>query len=604
MNYPFENDTERIEKRIAEKSVFSEKNRTFLIRVIILIAAFLLSFSGILLCNATLSTQQIAHVNNTTEAVGTVLGIVIVLLCTAGLAVKNILYVSVLQRVHEFAQLRAIGATYQQIKSVVKKERDKIAKPCIVLGTVIGFLVNIVLPLHFYWIPSIVCAVISGIFIWIITALAFQAPAKMAASTSPIEAQHTQATNYFRSVGAKRKLTPIRIGWMYCRANRKKAAYTFLSLIMSGILMFGVFSILNAINPERLASQPYQGNSDVFVLLNSTADEESTYDLMKSTPFTEEQKQKLYNISGVKDVYELYMLDGILTNSEGEKFELSIENAVNPETFKNEIVEGMQPSHELQNGAIPVAINRQSPYYQKLNMQLQVGDYLPYIIDTGYGQKEVALVVSGFVENSDTGLVIYTSGENMKSLSEMNCTLAWYICLDDNGKDVATEIIKEIFIDDDRVDVSGFADDVMALEDYFHNAKVIITVLVVLISLFSFINMLNTSITNAIARRHDYALLEATGMTKLQLRKVQQSESFIYLVGSFIGSCILGIPIGLLLCTQISKIPGLSYFEYHFPVLFVFLYLAAVVMVYHVVSVYQKKSLQQHSIIERIRTIG
>ena len=604
MNYPFENDTERIEKRIAEKSVFSEKNRTFLIRVIILIAAFLLSFSGILLCNATLSTQQIAHVNNTTEAVGTVLGIVIVLLCTAGLAVKNIFYVSVLQRVHEFAQLRAIGATYQQIKSVVKKERDKIAKPCIVLGTVIGFLVNIVLPLHFYWIPSIVCAVISGIFIWIITALAFQAPAKMAASTSPIEAQHTQATNYFRSVGAKRKLTPIRIGWMYCRANRKKAAYTFLSLIMSGILMFGVFSILNAINPERLASQPYQGNSDVFVLLNSTADEESTYDLMKSTPFTEEQKQKLYNISGVKDVYELYMLDGILTNSEGEKFELSIENAVNPETFKNEIVEGMQPSHELQNGAIPVAINRQSPYYQKLNMQLQVGDYLPYIIDTGYGQKEVALVVSGFVENSDTGLVIYTSGENMKSLSEMNCTLAWYICLDDNGKDVATEIIKEIFIDDDRVDVSVLADDVMALEDYFHNAKVIITVLVVLISLFSFINMLNTSITNAIARRHDYALLEATGMTKLQLRKVQQSESFIYLVGSFIGSCILGIPIGLLLCTQISKIPGLSYFEYHFPVLFVFLYLAAVVMVYHVVSVYQKKSLQQHSIIERIRTIG
>ena len=604
MNYPFENDTERIEKRIAEKSVFSEKNRTFLIRVIILIAAFLLSFSGILLCNATLSTQQIAHVNNTTEAVGTVLGIVIVLLCTAGLAVKNILYVSVLQRVHEFAQLRAIGATYQQIKSVVKKERDKIAKPCIVLGTVIGFLVNIVLPLHFYWIPSIVCAVISDIFIWIITALAFQAPAKMAASTSPIEAQHTQATNYFRSVGAKRKLTPIRIGWMYCRANRKKAAYTFLSLIMSGILMFGVFSILNAINPERLASQPYQGNSDVFVLLNSTADEESTYDLMKSTPFTEEKKQKLYNISGVKDVYELYMLDGILTNSEGEKFELSIENAVNPETFKNEIVEGMQPSHELQNGAIPVAINRQSPYYQKLNMQLQVGDYLPYIIDTGYGQKEVELVVSGFVENSDTGLVIYTSGENMKSLSEMNCTLAWYICLDDNGKDIATEIIKEIFIDDDRVDVSVLADDVMALEDYFHNAKVIITVLVVLISLFSFINMLNTSITNAIARRHDYALLEATGMTKLQLRKVQQSESFIYLVGSFIGSCILGIPIGLLLCTQISKIPGLSYFEYHFPVLFVFLYLAAVVMVYHVVSVYQKKSLQQHSIIERIRTIG
>ena len=37
-----------------------------------------------------------------------------------------------------------------------------------------------------------------------------------------------------------------------------------------------------------------------------------------------------------------------------------------------------------------------------------------------------------------------------------SCTLAWYICLDDNGKDVATEIIKEIFIDDDRVDAVSY----------------------------------------------------------------------------------------------------------------------------------------------------
>ena len=60
-------------------------------------------------------------------------------------------------------------------------------------------------------------------------------------------------------------------------------------------------------------------------------------------------------------------------------------------------------------------------------------------------------------------------------------------------------------------------------------------------------------------------------------------------------------PIGFLLCTQISKIPGFSYVEYHFPVLFVFLYFAAVIMVYNLVSIYQKKSLYQQSIIDRIR---
>ncbi|MGI6008228.1 MAG: response regulator transcription factor [Ruminococcus sp.] len=47
------------------------------------------------------------------------------------------------------------------------------------------------------------------------------------------------------------------------------------------------------------------------------------------------------------------------------------------------------------------------------------------------------------------------------------------------------------------------------------NPKQVLTrqmVLTVLVSLFSFINLLNTSITNAITRKHDYALLEATGM--------------------------------------------------------------------------------------------
>ena len=124
MNYPFENDTERIEKRIAEKSVFSEKNRTFLIRVIILIAAFLLSFSGILLCNATLSTQQIAHVNNTTEAVGTVLGIVIVLLCTAGLSKIFFMYLYC----NEYMNLHNYGQSAQHTSKLNQWSRKNVTK--------------------------------------------------------------------------------------------------------------------------------------------------------------------------------------------------------------------------------------------------------------------------------------------------------------------------------------------------------------------------------------------------------------------------------------------------------------------------------------------
>ena len=47
----------------------------------------------------------------------------------------------------------------------------------------------------------------------------------------------------------------------------------------------------------------------------------------------------------------------------------------------------------------------------------------------------------------------------------------------------------------------------------------------VLICLLAFVNLLNTCITNTVIRRHDYALLEAAGMTKVQIYQTQNAET-------------------------------------------------------------------------------
>lgn len=123
MILPFENDTHRVERKIAYHSLAANKQRNFLSGIIIFAAALLLSFATILLCNATIDTQIISRVNNVQEMVGVILGIAVVLLFTAGIAIKNIMYISVLQRTREFAQLRTIGATYRQIKAIIHNER-------------------------------------------------------------------------------------------------------------------------------------------------------------------------------------------------------------------------------------------------------------------------------------------------------------------------------------------------------------------------------------------------------------------------------------------------------------------------------------------------
>ena len=58
----------------------------------------------------------------------------------------------------------------------------------------------------------------------------------------------------------------------------------------------------------------------------------------------------------------------------------------------------------------------------------------------------------------------------------------------------------------------------------FITPKIIVTAVMVLICLFAFVNLLNTCITNTVIRRHDYALLEAAGMTKVQIYQTQNAE--------------------------------------------------------------------------------
>ena len=145
------------------------------------------------------------------------------------------------------------------------------------------------------------------------------------------------------------------------------------------------------------------------------------------------------------------------------------------------------------------------------------------------------------------------------------------------------------------------ADDTAALEEYFHNAETVIGILVGVIGLFSFLNLLNTCITNAMSRRHDYALLEATGMTGRQIQQAWRVENLSYLLGSFLGSCLLGIPLGIFLCSRIARISGIFYIKYRFPFTFVLLYCIAAALVYGIMTIYQNWDYRQAPVVERIR---
>lgn len=605
MNLPFDNDTGTVVKKLVQAESEANKRRNLLAGIIIFFASLLLTFSSVLLVNAALATQIISRVDNARGTITVIFAIAVVLLVTSGLAIKNIMYISVLQRTQEFAQLRTLGATYRQIIAVVNGERRRLAWKFTVGGVLFGLLCNVALPLRFYWLPGILCAVFSGAFVWFIVFCSFRTPARQAASVPPAAAlkrEQVYRCSGRRSAGGH--ITPQSMGRNYFRSDRKKAGYTLFSLILSGVLMFTVFSVFSSIDIEMLVRRSYYADSDLYLKLASTASEDSTYNLMRDSPFTESLRAEIEKIPGVTGIYSSKQLDCEVfdpdTQKRAEGGEV-LNGIVERAGFEKLLVEGGLPGGQGDPGIVPVVVNRESFYYKSAGFDLELGDMLAAIVDTGYSDRETQFLVCGFIEDKDDGGVFYTSPDCLDHLAEMNCDVAWYVCIDENRTEAAVEKITCLVSSNRRLNTAILQDDLAECLAYFHNAKAAVAVLILLVSLFSFINLLNTCMTNTVIRRYDYALLEAGGMTKSEIRRMQDTENMIYFSGSLAGSCVIGAPFGRCICNAIAQMPGLSYISYRFPWLFLALYIVFVIVIYAIVSFYQNHLFLKQSVVERLR---
>lgn len=90
-------------------------------------------------------------------------------------------------------------------------------------------------------------------------------------------------------------------------------------------------------------------------------------------------------------------------------------------------------------------------------------------------------------------------------------------------------------------------------------------------------------------------------MTKSEIRQMQDAENAIYFFGSLIGSCVIGTLLGRYICNTIAQMPGLSYISYQFPWAFLVLYIIFVLVIYAVVTLYQKRLFLKQSVVERLR---
>lgn len=612
MALPFENNTDRAVKKLACASFQSEGRRNLLAGLIVFGAAFLLSFAAILAVNAALALEVSEGVTSDRELVTVLFGVALVVLLAAGLAIRNIMYLSVLGRTREFAQLRTLGATNRQIRCIVSAERRRMTRSWLATGVLAGFFGNVLLPLEFFWVQSASMAVAAAAFTWFVVYLSFRAPAQQAARVSPMDG--LRQTETFGSGKIRRNgrptsrpiahhsahLSPGAIGRRWLSSDQKKTVLTLASLIISGALLFVLFTVMAAIDTDSLARQPYYEDSSLYIKINSTADEDSTYQIMRTAPFGETLREEILAIPGVERIVPLAMLDVTLPDV---GFEGAIQSVM-PRTLAPRLVEGVLAGKATKEDILPVTINRASPYYQETGLDLSVGDQITASVDTGAGEKIVQLEAIGILENKDDGVVFYTDTENLQALAAMDCTLAWYIVATPESVEDVTQAVQRLVTADERVYVGNLADDIASYEAYFANARLAVSVLALLILVFAFLNLLNTCIVNSVIRQREFALLAAVGMTQRQLVQAQRVENAVYFGASFFGSWLIGGALGWAICHWLSEIPGLGYIHYQFPIAFLLCYALFVAVSAFAVQRWQTHRLAEKSIVEQLREIA
>lgn len=604
------NKKKSVIKRLAQNSIRQHHMQNRLSGIVITIAAFLLSFSTVFIANAAITMSKVSGFPQ--EAMLTIIGVMIIIICAVRVAVSSILYASAMRRTQEYATLQLIGTTQQQISEIICEEERWTAMRYIPIGLVFGIFVDAILPVEHYWTADIVIVLLAGIFIRLTVKAAFRKPKKIAAAVSPIEATKPtllqQVSRKYKS--RNRRLTAPNLAIGYIDFDRKKSCGTLCSLILSGILMFSVFSIVQALDVEKLASYSFSEGSSLYVEHNAdylTPENDYSYhELMKNSPFTKQLRTELEAIPGISKIYQLKSLDVQVVNPDiGEPYEAcSIESILNAASFSEKIVDGALPIYLPEQEAIPVVVNRAALAYEEWKTELRTGDILTAFIDTGNETTKTTLRISGFIEDRNVGVVLFTDGDYLDHISEMNCDIIWYITTEKGSEKEVADMVSDLVRQDDRMSLSILENVIDNYKTIFHNAFFIIAAFVILISSFSIINLVNTCISNTLSRQYDYVLLEAIGMTKKQLSQMQFVETAFFLFGSFIGSCVVGIPISVLLCGAIANLTGIFYIEYSFPLMFIVLYLLVSCIVFILLLVWQQHISKTLSVVERLKAFG
>ena len=531
--------------------------------------------------------------------------VIAIVLIGGYIVIQSIFRISINDKIQSYGQLRTIGATPQQIRRIVKREGRKLGSIGIVIGTMLGVCGGFLLfPKGFNTVSYVVMASLTLISCWFMVSISIRKPVKIAAGISPIEAvRFTPAQKNIRSRKKNIKLNPVSMGIANFKRDRKKTISIIASLSLGGIILLVVSSIVLLRSPEALARQIYPYGDYKIYLHSELAVEEA---MAAGNPLNEKLKQEILAIDGVTDVITKRQSLHINYRANGidEAGWCDILTEQNYSAVEAALIEGTMPAD-----AHSIVIDSHTSNRDNI----RVGE----TVELTSGKSTISVTISGVFENT----IIPPDGHGTVPMDaplefapealfhELHPEItsfdySWSIVSDPKKADYVEAELQNIVATHTDIELENI-DTIIEYEKNI-NSFVFgsIEVLSWLVFLFGVINLINTTLSNQIARKQENSILRSIGLTQKQLCKMNICEGLCYAFFATLATLIVGLPVSIFACGKMSAdaFAG-NVVPYQFPVLEMGLFILVLFGMELILSVWTVNRQKKQSLIEQMRAM-
>ena len=534
-------------------------------------------------------------------------GVIALVLIGGYIVIQSIFRISINDKIQSYGQLRTIGATPKQIKRIVKNEGRKLGSIGILIGTVLGVCGGFLLfSKGFNAVSYVATVILTLISSWIMISVSIRKPVKIAAGISPIEAvRFTPAQKDIRSRKKNIKLNPVSMGIANFRRDRKKTVAIVASLSLGGIILLVVSSIVLLRSPEALARRFFP-DGDYKIYLDSEMTEEKV--MAAGNPLNEELKQKILSIDGVTDIIpsrqSLYAtLKTDIYQSGGMCDMLTDQNYA---TVEAALTAGTMPKDSHSIVLDYHALNR--------NEDMGVGSTVDFYF--GEGQPPVSVTISGLYDSGKVysghgkmhldGALLFAPEALFHELHPeiTSFDYSWSIVNDPKKTESVKAELTNIVANHSNLALDEI-NTVIEYEEMTNSfAFGSMEVLSWLVFLFGVINLINTTLSNQIARKQENSVLRSIGLTQKQLCKMNICEGLCYALFATLATLIVGLPVSIFACRKMSvgAFAG-NVVPYQFPVLEMGLFILVLFGMELILSVWTIRRQKKQSLIEQMRAM-